>query len=142
MKIKDIMTPNVEFVSPDDTLQHAALKMQEMAVSPLPVCDRNDSIVGILTDRDVTVRAASAGLDPDSTLVRQVMSRAVSYCYEDEDAYEAARLMQGRQPARFFVLSRDERLAGVVSLAGLHADAGFGPGVDDLVEPGAEAWAE
>jgi CBS domain-containing protein len=128
MQIKDIMTANVQFVSPDDTLQHAALKMQEMEIRPLPVCDRNNSIVGILTDRDVAVHAVTAGVDPGLTLVREVMSRALTYCYEDEDAHEAARLLRGQQVGRILVLRRDERLAGIVSLGGLAAEnVGVGP---------------
>ncbi len=133
MTIKEIMTPNVEFVSPDDTLESAARKMKERAIHPLPVCDRDESIVGILTVRDITVRAASAGLDPRSTLVRQVMSRAVSYCYEDEDAHDAARLMRGEQLDRIVVLRRDERLAGIVSLAGLPPENGISHRVGDAV---------
>jgi CBS domain-containing protein len=140
MKIKDIMIPNVEFVSPDDSLEHAALKIKETEICLVPVCDRNNGIVGILTDRDITVRVESAGLDPRSTPVRQVMSRAVSYCYADEDAHEAARLMRGQRPARILVLHRDERLAGIVSLAGVPTNNGMNHGAGDIIDPCVEPW--
>ena len=64
MKISEIMTRDVESVWPDDTLQEAAFKMKDLGVGPLPVCDRNH-IVGMLTDRDITIRAVAQGLDPD-----------------------------------------------------------------------------
>ena len=64
MRVRDIMTPDVECVCPDDTLQEAAIKMQDLDVGPLPVCDR-DQIAGMLTDRDITVRAIAKGLDRD-----------------------------------------------------------------------------
>ncbi len=124
MKIKDIMIPSVDHVSPDDTLEQAALKMKNIEAGPLPVCDR-DHIVGILTDRDITVRAVNKGLDPRSTRVREVMSRAVTYCYDDEDVEDTARLMQGGQLRRIVVLKRDERPVGIVSLGGLSAAGGI-----------------
>jgi CBS domain-containing protein len=121
MKVKDIMTPNVECVWPDDTLQEAALKMKEMEIGPLPVCDRNH-IVGMLTDRDIAVRGVALGRDPRSTKVRDVMTREVIHCYEDEEAEEAERLMQTRQVRRILVVNRDERLVGIVSLGDLAAE--------------------
>jgi len=138
MKIRDIMTPDVECVWPDDTLQEAAAKMKDLDVGPLPVCD-HDHIAGMLTDRDITVRAIAKGLDPRSTRVREVMSRAVIYCYEDEDAEDAARLMQERQVRRILVLDRDQRLVGIVSLGDLAAEAGdprrIGQIFQDISEP-------
>ena len=76
MKIKDIMTPNVEYVWPDDTLQEAALKMKELEIGPLPVCDRNH-VVGMLTDRDIVIRCVALGYDPQSAMVSDVMTREV-----------------------------------------------------------------
>jgi len=138
MKIRDIMTPNVEYVWPDDTLQEAALKMKDLDVGPLPVCDR-DRIAGILTDRDITVRAIALGRDPRSTRVRDVMTPDVIACHEDEDVEVAARLMQERQVRRLLVLDRDERLVGIVSLGNLAAETGdpqrIGEILQDVSEP-------
>ena len=122
MWIRDIMTRNVECVWPDDTLQEAALKMKELDVGPMPVCDY-DRVVGMLTDRDITVRAVAEGRDPRSTRVRDVMTRNVVSCSEDDAVEEAARLMQERQIRRLLVLDRDKRLIGIVSLGDLAAEA-------------------
>jgi len=138
MRIKDIMTPDVECVSPDDTLQDAAAKMKSLDVGPLPVCERN-RVVGILTDRDITVRAVSEGLDPKSTRVGRVMSRVVIYCFEDEDVEDAARLMQERQVRRILVLNHDQQLSGIVSLGDLAMEAEdphrIGRVLQDVSEP-------
>jgi CBS domain-containing protein len=123
MKLSDIMTQDVESVWPDDTLQEAAFKMKDLDVGPLPVCDRHH-IVGMLTDRDITVRAVAQGLDPKSTRVRAIMSRAVICCHEHQDVEDAARVMQERQVRRILVLDRDQRLVGIVTLGDLAADAG------------------
>jgi len=123
MKIKEIMTTDVEYVWPDDTLQEAALKMRDLDVGPMPVCDR-DRIAGMLTDRDIAVRAVAEGRDPRSTRVRDAMTRDIIFCYEDEDVEEAARLMQARQVRRILVLNRARRLVGIVSLGDLAAAAG------------------
>jgi len=123
MNIKDIMTPDVECVSPDDTLQEAAGKMEDLNVGTLPVSD-GDGVVGMLTDRDITVRAVAKGLDPRCTRVREAMSRGVIYCHEDDAVEVAARLMQERQVRRILVLDRDERLVGIVSLGDLAVESG------------------
>lgn len=120
MKIQDIMTTNVECVWPDDTLQEAALKMKEMEIGPLPVCDGGE-ILGMITDRDITVRSVAQGCDPRCTMVRDIMTREVVRCYEDDECEEAERLMETRQVRRVLVVNRDGRLVGIVSLADLAA---------------------
>ena len=138
MRIQDIMTPNVEFVWPDDTLQEAALKMKDREIGPLPVWD-GDRIVGMVTDRDIAVRGVALGCDPQTTAVRDVMTHEVIQCYEDEPADEAARLMQTRQVRRILVVNREELLVGILSLADLAADGGdperAGRVLQDVSEP-------
>jgi CBS domain-containing protein len=138
MKIKDIMTQDIECVWPDDTLQEAALKMKEMEIGPLPVCER-DKIVGMLTDRDITVRGVARGCDPLSTRVRDVMTREVIHCYDDEDTEAAERLMQRWQVRRVLVVDRDEHLVGILSLGDLAAESGnpqrVGEVLQDISEP-------
>jgi CBS domain-containing protein len=123
MQLKEIMTRDVEVIHPDATLQQAAEKMDVLDVGPLPVCD-GTRLVGLLTDRDITVRATSAGQDPNATRVRDVMTRDVIYCFEDEDVSEAAWVMEDRQIRRLVVLDRDKNLAGIVSLGDLAVDTG------------------
>jgi CBS domain-containing protein len=138
MQISEIMTPNVVCVGPDDTLRDAACKMKELDVGPLPVCD-HDRLAGMVTDRDITVRAVAEGRDPKSTKVREVMTRDVITCYEDEDVEAAARQMQSRQVRRILVLNRDQRLVGIVSLGDLAAETGdrqrMGAVLQDVSEP-------
>jgi CBS domain-containing protein len=121
MKIKDIMTSNVECLWPDDTLQEAALTMKERNIGLLPVCNR-DHVAGMLSDRDITIRAVADGCDPKSTRVRDVMTTDVICCCEDDNVDQAARLMRERQVRRILVFNRNKLLAGIVSLGDLAAE--------------------
>jgi CBS domain-containing protein len=122
MRVKDIMTHNVEAAAPGDTLEQAARKMQELDVGPLPVCE-GKRVVGMLTDRDITVRATAAGCDPTTTLVCDAMSQDVVCCYEDQDVREAAGLMKEKQIRRLLVMNRANELVGIVSLGDLATEA-------------------
>jgi CBS domain-containing protein len=115
MLLKDVMTTRVEVISPDAMLQEAAQKMKDLDVGPIPVCD-GERLVGMLTDRDITIRAAAAGCDPKTTPVREAITPEVTYCFENQSIEEAARLMEDKQIRRLVVLNRDKKLAGIVSL--------------------------
>jgi CBS domain-containing protein len=122
VKIKEIMTPNVVVVGPEDSIQVAARKMQESDIGFLPVCDGR-RLVGTLSDRDITIRAVAAGRDPTSTPVREFATPRTVWCYEDEDVDQAAERMKERQIRRLVVVSRpDKQLVGVVSLGDLAAN--------------------
>lgn len=114
MNISEVMSRNVRIASPEDTLQHAAQMMKDIDAGVLPVGE-NDRLVGMLTDRDITVRAVALGKVPD-TCVREVMSPDIKYVYDDESLEEAARNMGELQVRRLPVLNRDKRLVGIVSL--------------------------
>lgn len=118
MQLKDVMTSDVEVIRPDATLVEAAQKMRELNVGPLPVCD-DSHLVGMLTDRDITVRAIAAGQNPSQSHVRDAMTRDVVYGFEDQDVEDAARLMEEKQIRRLVVVDRDQKLVGIVSLADL-----------------------
>ena len=118
MQTKEFMTRNPVVVRPDATLREAAQRMRELDSGVLPICD-GDRLVGMLTDRDVTVRATAEGKDPNSTAVREVMSPDVVYCFEDEDEAVAATKMEQHQLRRLAVLDRDKHLVGMVSLGDL-----------------------
>jgi CBS domain-containing protein len=122
MRLSEIMTRDVEVIAPDAPLAEAARKMQELNVGSLPVCD-GQRLVGMVTDRDITVRATSEGRDPTTTRVRDAMTGDITYCYEDQDVAEAARLMEQRQIRRLVVLDRNKRLVGIVSLGDLAVEA-------------------
>ncbi|HEX3245024.1 MAG TPA: CBS domain-containing protein [Chloroflexota bacterium] len=123
MQLKEIMTRNVEVIHPNATLEEAAAKMDDLNVGPLPVCDGR-RLVGIVTDRDIVVRAISAGQDPKSTRVRDVMTSDVVYEFEDQDVREATRRMKEDQIRRLVVLDSDKNLVGIVSLGDLAVDSG------------------
>lgn len=138
MQVSDVMTRNAECTRPDATLQEAAERMKALDVGSLPVCD-NDRLVGVLTDRDITVRSVSDGHDPRTDHVRDVMTPMVFYCFEDQDVTEAAQLMREKQVRRLAVLNRDKRLAGIVSLGDLAVEAGnqllVGEALEGISEP-------
>jgi CBS domain-containing protein len=117
------MTPHVEVIHPDATLREAAQRMQTLDVGPIPVCD-GDRLQGMLTDRDITIRATAMGRDPNTTRVRDVMTPDIVYCFEDQDVQEAAQIMEERQIRRLVVLNRDKRLVGIVSLGDLATQTG------------------
>lgn len=118
MNIKKVMTRDVKLASPEDTLQQAARVMEENDFGLLPVGE-NDRLVGMLSDRDITVRAVAQGLSPEHCTVREVMSSDVKYVYEDESIEDAARNMSDLQVRRLPVLTRNKRLVGIVSLGDL-----------------------
>jgi CBS domain-containing protein len=118
MRVSEVMTRGVECTRPDATLQEAAAKMKSLDVGTLPVCD-DDRLVGMVTDRDITVRATAEGEPPTDVRVRDIMTPDVIYCFEDALVGDAALLMQQKQVRRLVVLDRDKRLAGIVSLGDL-----------------------
>jgi CBS domain-containing protein len=123
MQLKEIMTPHVGVIDPEASVQEAAQKMKGLDVGPLPVCT-GERLEGMLTDRDITVRAVAEGRDPRITKVQEVMTTEVIYAFEDQDVAEAARLMEQHQIRRVVVLNRDKRLVGIVSLGDVAVHAG------------------
>jgi CBS domain-containing protein len=123
--VKELMHPDVETVTPDDTVKHAAIVMEACEIGPLPVCD-GKRLVGIVTDRDITVRAVAAGRDPNTTSVREVMTaETLATCRPEQSVDEAVELMRRYEVRRLPVLDADKRLVGMVALADLaqHTDA-------------------
>ena len=118
MQLKDFINYRVEVVHPNDTLQQAAEKMKDLDVGSMPVCE-GQHLVGMLTDRDITIRSTARGYDPTKTEVRDVMTPDVLYCFENQEVEEAAKLMREHQIRRLFVLNEDEELVGVTSIGEL-----------------------
>lgn len=114
MKISNCMTRKVRVIEPDMTLRDAARLMADLDAGVLPVGE-GDKLVGVLTDRDIAIRAIAAGKGPE-TRVSDAMSREVKYCFEDEDAEHVARNMGDLQVRRLPVMNRDKRLVGIVTL--------------------------
>ncbi len=119
MKIREIMTSEVEVVHPDDTLQTAARKMRDRDIGFLPVMDGGE-LIGVLTDRDLVLRAMADGLKLNTMVGRDIVTSPGIYCFDDQDVNEAAQLMQGHQIRRLVILSRhDGSVLGVISLGDL-----------------------
>jgi CBS domain-containing protein len=129
MQLSEIMTSNPVVLGPDTMLREAAQKMRELDSGVMPVGE-SDRLVGMLTDRDITVRATADGKDPNTTPVREVMTSDVVYCFADDDIETAARTMEENQIRRVIVLDRDKRLVGIASLGDIavHAASNQLPG--------------
>jgi CBS domain-containing protein len=140
-KIQDVMTRDVEVISPDDTLRSAAEKMRDRDVGPIPVCD-GQRLVGMLTDRDIVVRIIAQGKDAQSTRVSEAMSPHVEYCFAEDSLDGALRHMSSKQIRRLVVLDSNKKLVGIVSLGDLSREASeerSGEALEAISEPSSPA---
>ncbi len=122
IKVSEVMTCGVETISPAATLELAAKQMKAHNVGILPVVEGED-VVGVITDRDIVLRAVSERRRPELTRVREVMTSNSIFCYEDQDIAEASLVMEKNLVHRLIVLDRNEKLVGIVSLSDLAAKA-------------------
>jgi len=119
MKLSEIMTRDVEVMQPDDSLQSAAKKMRDRNIGFLPVCD-GETLIGVLSDRDLTIRALAEGMDVSIMLGRDLMTTPAISVFDDQEVEEAAKIMEENQIRRLVVVGREEkRLVGVISLGDL-----------------------
>jgi CBS domain-containing protein len=121
MNVETLMTREVAVVSPTDSVRSAADVLKRLNIGSAPVCNGR-SLVGMITDRDIAVRAVADGRDPVNTPVEQVMTRDVIYCFEDQDVQEVADAMASSQVRRMPILNRRHELVGIVSLGDLAVD--------------------
>jgi CBS domain-containing protein len=126
MNVNSCMSTDVRLASPGESIREAARMMKEIDAGILPVGE-NDRIIGMITDRDIAMRAVAEGKGPDTT-VSDVMSREVLYCYDDEGLDDVARQMRELQIRRMPVLNRDKRLVGIISIGDLALTDGDGTG--------------
>jgi CBS domain-containing protein len=138
--VGEVMTRGVRSMAPTDSLQLAAQAMDELNVGALPVCD-NERVVGMLTDRDIVVRAVAQGRPADRTPLSEVMSTGVECVHEDDGLEEVSQKMQDRQIRRMAVLDQGGKLVGMLALGDLAAkiDSPLGgealAGISDPAEP-------
>jgi CBS domain-containing protein len=119
MRISDVMTKEVQFLPPDTNLKEAAQKMREIDCGFLPVSNaKGERLSGVITDRDITIRAVAEGMDPAQTKVSDVMSAHVDYCYAKDALESATDIMSSKGIYRLVVLddASSKRLCGVISL--------------------------
>jgi len=139
MKVSEVMTRDVRLIEPTQTIQEAARLMAELDTGIMPVRE-GDRLVGMITDRDIAVRAVAQGRGPD-TPIRDIMTDEVKYCYEDDDTDDAARNMADIQVRRLPVLTRDKRLVGIISLGDMAVSEGSGragEAVAGISQPGGQ----
>jgi CBS domain-containing protein len=137
MKVRDAMTRDVRVLSPDQTICEAAQVMADIDAGVVPVGE-NDRLVGMITDRDIALRAVGGRKSPD-TKIRAMMTRDVKYCFDDEDIEHVAENMGDVQVRRLPVMNREKRLVGIVSLGDIaltHGPTAAGVGLAGVAEPG------
>lgn len=137
MQISEVMSDDVKIANPKQSIREAAAMMAEIDAGVLPVGE-NDRLVGMITDRDIAIRAVAAGRGPD-TPVRDIMSREVNYCFQDEEVDDVAQNMADAKVRRLPVLNRDKRLVGIVSLgdiATIDGPSNAGEALCGISEPG------
>jgi CBS domain-containing protein len=117
-QVREIMSKDLKIVSPQDTIEKAARLMASTDCGVLPVGE-NGRLLGVVTDRDITLRAVSKGSSPNRCTVREVMSSKIKYVFEDEATHLAGHDMSKLQVRRLLVLNRQKRLVGIVSLGDL-----------------------
>ena len=132
-QLKDMMSRDVQVISPDMSIKEAAIKMRDGDFGMMPVGE-DDRMIGTLSDRDIVIRAVADGLDAD-TKVRDVMSEGVAWAYEDDSVENAAKIMSEWQVRRLPVVDRDKRLVGIVALGDFAVESSD-------IQPVAEALSE
>ena len=132
-RLCDVMTRNVQVISPEATIREAAQQMRGGDFGMLPVGE-DDRMIGAISDRDIAIRAIAEGKE-SSTLVREVMSDGVVWAYENDSVEDAAKLMSEHQIRRLPVVNKDKRLVGIVALGDFAVES-------DDIAPAAEALQE
>lgn len=138
MKLREVMTQNVEVAELTMNLQEAATKMKTLNVGSLPV-RQGTQLVGMITDRDITILGVAEGCDPIKTSVSAVMTANFVYCFEDQEVQEAVQVMAEKQIRRLPIVNRDHQLVGIVSLGDLAVDVGdedlTGKALEEISQP-------
>lgn len=121
-QIKDVMSTNFKWMAPDSPIAKVAQEMRDMDCGFMPLAE-NDKMIGMITDRDITVRAVAEGKNPAETKARDVMTPKTYYCYDDQNVEEVCDNMGEIQVRRLPVVNRDKRLVGIVSMGDLAQEA-------------------
>ncbi|AYG69885.1 MULTISPECIES: CBS domain-containing protein [unclassified Rhizobium] len=124
MQVSEAMTRDVRIARPDQSIRDAALIMADIDAGVVPIGD-NDRLVGVITDRDIAIRAIARGKGPDAKIA-DVMSSDIKYCFEDEEIDHVMQNLGDQQLRRLPVVSRDKRLVGILSLADIAVKASGG----------------
>lgn len=123
MLVREVMHPNAKVINFQHTVEEAARLMESEDCGSIPV-EKDDKMVGMVTDRDIAIRVVAHGKDPSKTPVQEVMSEGINYCFDDDDLNDVRRKMTDRQHRRLPVVDRNKRLVGMVSLGDIANKAG------------------
>jgi CBS domain-containing protein len=137
MRVSEAMTREVRLCTPGQTIREVAKIMAEIDAGSVPVGE-NDRLIGMVTDRDIAIRAVAAGKGPE-TPVREVMSEHIHYCFDDEEIDDVAQNMGDIRLRRLPVVNRDKRLVGILSLGDVARSEGgetVGDAVVGVSQPG------
>ena len=115
MKVRDAMHKSAEWVEATTSVQTIAKKMRDLDVGAIPIGE-NDRLIGMVTDRDITLRAVAEGKDAGKLTARDVMSKGIVFCRDSEDVEDAVRIMEQKQIRRLPVLDENKRMVGMLSL--------------------------
>jgi len=115
MKVREIMTTNVECVAPDAGVTDLASKMKTLDVGFIAICE-NDRLVGTVTDRDIVIRGIAGGKNISTCKARDIMTKDIFWCFEDQEVKDVAKQMSEKEVRRMLILSQNKRLVGVVSI--------------------------
>lgn len=139
MKIAEVMTRDVTSIEPDADLQRAAQLMRDKDIGVLPVCE-GKQLLGIITDRDITIRATARGVLPAAGRVSEVMSQGASWCFEDQSVGAVLQQMGDQQIRRMLVVTQKMQLVGMVSLGDLaiRQDSPVEGTLEDVSKPAPE----
>ncbi|MEZ2126228.1 MULTISPECIES: CBS domain-containing protein [unclassified Sinorhizobium] len=139
MQVSEAMTRDVRIARPEQSIRDAAAIMAEIDAGAVPVGE-NDRLVGLITDRDIAIRAIARGKGPDAKIA-DVMTAEVKYCFEDEDVDDVLQNLADQQIRRLPVVNRDKRLVGILSLGDIamtSGDGAAGSTLADISRPGGE----
>lgn len=142
MLVKDVMTMNAKFVAPNTSLEEIAKMMCNHDFGFIPIGE-DDKLTGIITDRDIVIRALAKGLDMKKTQAGEILTEKVLYCFDDDTLEKAAKSMEKQQVSRLIVVNHNKRLVGIISLGDIcrktHNDALCGEVIDCIKEESRKA---
>jgi len=118
MRVRDIMSTDVKCLTPETGIKEVAIHMKTLDVGFIPICE-NDRLVGAITDRDIVLRAIAEGREISTCTARDIMTKDVFWCYEDDSVKDVAKKMREKDVRRMLILNHDKKLVGVVSLGDL-----------------------
>lgn len=139
VRVAEVMTRGVRTLRPDESIMKAAQAMEELNVGAIPVCE-GETLVGMVTDRDIVLRGVAQGCEADKTQLADVMSKDTHWCFEDQSLDDVLREMREAQIRRMPVVDRDKHLVGIVSLGDAAMQAGarqVGKALQDISTPSA-----